>query len=139
MQIKDVKAFCILSSTGNETVEVRMDFEDGESVSASVPAGISAGKFEVRKLPADAAVKEIENVTPQLINNSWTQDDLDNKLLEYNLAGNASLPVSAAFWKAGIRSGSSPSKPVNFPKLMTLMFEGGKHGNEAISIQDNRR
>ena len=53
-------------------------------------------------------------------------------MVEENLAGNASLPISAAFWKFDLKNKTY----TKFPKLFLLLFEGGKHGNSSISIQE---
>jgi enolase len=116
------------------TVEVGLEFEDGRRVTASVPAGISAGKYEVAKVPAGQAVAQIGEVKERILNMELDQPSLDVKLTEANMGGNASLAVSAAFWKANL--GENKVRYEKFPKLMTLMFEGGKHGNPDITIQE---
>ena len=131
MKIIDIKPNVILSSMGNETVEVTLFFASGQS-SASVPAGISAGQFEVQNVSPDKAISQIENIKNKLINVDFSQENLDKLLIEENLAGNASLPISAAFWKYGLNN----KIYTKFPKLFLLLFEGGKHGNSSISIQE---
>lgn len=116
---------------GNETVEVTLFFNDGQST-ASVPAGISAGKYEIQNVSPRDAISQIENIKNKLINVDFVQENLDKLLIEENLAGNASLPISAAFWKFGLKNKTY----TKFPKLFLLLFEGGKHGNGSISIQE---
>lgn len=116
---------------GNETVEVTLFFSDGQST-ASVPAGISAGQYEIQNVTVSDAITQIENIKNKLINIDFVQESLDKLLVEENLAGNASLPISAAFWKFDLKNKTY----TKFPKLFLLLFEGGKHGNSSISIQE---
>lgn len=131
MRIIDIKPKIILSSAGNETVEATLSFGDGQST-ASVPAGISAGQFEIQNVSPQNAISQIENIKIKLINVDLAQESLDKILVEENLAGNASLPISAAFWKYSLKNRTY----TKFPKLFLLLFEGGKHGNGSISIQE---
>jgi enolase len=145
MKIASLAAKKILASMGNETVEATIALDDGRSVSASVPAGISAGKYEVAKVEPDRAVREIGEVGDQIVNNDWTQESLDEFLVSRKMGGNASLAVSAAYFKSQISNlpTSRKFREVNkfqiytkFPKLMVLMFEGGKHGSGGIVMQE---
>lgn len=131
MNIIDIKSKAILSSMGNETVEVTLDFGLVKST-ASVPAGISAGNYEIKNVAVPQALIEIENIKHKLLNIDLDQDLLDSILIDHGLSGNASLPISAAFWKQSLKS-KTYSK---FPKLFLLLFEGGKHGNEEITMQE---
>lgn len=100
---------------------------------ASVPAGISAGKYEVKNVSAQEAFEQINSAKKTIIGLNLDQERLDNLLLESGLAGNASLAVSAAFWKAGL---DEKARFTKFPGLLTLMFEGGKHGSGNITVQE---
>lgn len=131
MNIFDIKSRTILSSLGNETVEVTLDFLNGQST-VSVPAGISAGNYEIKNISVPEALRQIEAIKPMLINRDFCQEDLDSLLIKAQLAGNASLPISAAFWKYSLGNKTYSQ----FPKLFLLLFEGGKHGNGDISIQE---
>jgi enolase len=116
---------------GNETVELTMEFSGGLTT-VSVPAGISAGNYEVQNLPVPQAINQINDVKPKLLNLDLNQEDLDKLLVQANLAGNASLPISAAFWKHNLKS----KVYTKFPGLFLLLFEGGKHGNGDITMQE---
>ncbi|MBI5358272.1 hypothetical protein HZB69_01425 [Candidatus Amesbacteria bacterium] len=131
MKINDIRSKAILSSMGNETVELTMEFPDGQTT-VSVPAGISAGNYEVHNLPIPQAISQINDIKPKLLNLNLNQEDLDKILIEAKLAGNASLPISAAFWKHNLKS----KLYTKFPGLFLLLFEGGKHGNGDITIQE---
>ena len=56
MKIKDLEPDKALASLGNETIKVVIKLENGEIAEVSIPAGISAGKYEARKIPADEAI-----------------------------------------------------------------------------------
>lgn len=133
MKINNIFARKILSSLGSETVEATIEFADGIKTVASVPAGISAGKYEVTKVTADEALKQIAKIALICKGKNWTQETLDNEIIKHGFGGNATIAVSAAFWKL---SDKITAKPANFPKLMLLLFEGGKHGNPNLSIQE---
>lgn len=134
MKIKDISGRRILASLGNYTVEAVIKFEDGTVSSASVPAGISAGKYEVRKVLADEGIREIGEIGKICQNQDWDQETLDKQISAHNFGGNSTLAVSAAHWKAAM-TGSDPVRE-KFPKIMLLLFEGGKHGNENITFQE---
>lgn len=134
MPITKVQAKKILSSWGNETVEVQLAFSSGATSFASVPAGISAGKYEVKNVPVDEALAQITSITSRIVGVDLDQQRLDKLLVESNLGGNAMLPISAAFWRA-----QNAGKVVSFhkyPQLLVLVFEGGKHGSPAITMQE---
>ena len=133
MRVLDIKARTILSSMGNETVEVEVKGENGERAAASVPAGISAGKYEVANVPATKAVSQIENFKKEIVGREMNQVGLDDLLVGSGMGGNATLAISAAVWKAGLKVGRKYNK---YPKLLVLMFEGGKHGNADITVQE---
>lgn len=134
MRVVDIKVRKILSSTGSETVEVEMKGEGGKQARSSVPAGISAGKYEVLKVGADEAVMQIEGVKELVLGRDFNQQTLDEALAGQEMGGNASLAVSAAFWESS-RAGQIRSYE-KFPKLFLLVFEGGEHGNKNIAMQE---
>ena len=134
MKIKDLEPDKALASLGNETVKVVIKLENGEVAEVSIPSGISAGKYEARKIPADEAIYQIQKIKHLILNHDWTQETLDAYLSDLSLGANASLAISASFWKATSRI--KHIQELKFPKLMLLLFEGGKHGNPNISMQE---
>lgn len=134
MKIKDLKPDKALASLGSETVKVVIKLENGKTADVSIPAGISAGKYEARKVSADEAIYQIQKIKHLILNHDWTQETLDAQLEELSLGANASLAISASFWKAVSRI-NYKQKP-KFPKLMLLLFEGGEHGSPNISMQE---
>jgi len=135
MKIKDIQVLKNLSSQGNETIKTTIFLEDGRQESIVVPAGISAGKYEAKNVSCDEAIKQTETIKNDLLNIDWTQESLDTKLVSLNLGGNTSLAISAAFWKINNVERNN-AKPQKFPKLLMLLFEGGKHGNPNLTIQE---
>lgn len=120
---------------GNETIRVTLLLNNDVESSITIPAGISAGKYEAQNLPALEAISQIESIKKEIILGDWEQVTLDKKLVELNLAGNTSLAISASFWKAINIVIKKPSFQT-FPKLLMLLFEGGKHGNPNIKFQE---
>lgn len=135
MKIKTISAEKTLGSLGNETIKVKITFENGVNGEASVPSGISRGKYEVKNVIPDEAVAQVNKIKNILVSQDWQQETLDERLTKLGLGGNATLAVSASFWKANERI-KTPSVSLKFPNLMLLAFEGGKHGNPNISIQE---
>lgn len=132
MKITEVLAQKHFSSLGNDTLKVSLTLGSSQQASVALPAGLSATSDEAPIVSVDAAVAEIERLKPTLLERDWEQDSLDQFLVESKIAGNSSLGVSAAFWKAQHRL----TKGTKFPQLMLLLFEGGKHGNLGIKMQE---
>ncbi len=124
-----------LSSLGNETLKVSIELENKLSTSVVVPSGISAGKYEAKIIEAQAAIDQVNKIAKNLIGSDWTQESLDKKLTSEDLAGNTTIAISASFWKAANVKGAK-CEYNKFPKLLLLMFEGAKHGNPNLTIQE---
>ena len=106
---------------GDETIEATIN----DSFTASVPAGISAGKYEIKKVSADEAISQIRQISQICNGKEWEQETLDAEISSHGFGGNATLAVSAAFFSAQGR----PASGGKFPQIMLLLFEGGEHGN----------
>ena len=131
MIIKKITSRKILASLGDETVEATIN----DIYSASVPAGISAGKYEIKKVTADEAVEEVRQIFEICRDKDFTQESLDKEISSHGFGGNSTLAVSAAFFKA--MTGLHPvTQGATLPKLMLLLFEGGEHGNKNITMQE---
>lgn len=133
MIITQISGQKILASFGDETVKATIIFADGSSFTASVPTGISAGKYEIKKVNADDGIREIGEMGEICKNKDWTQETLDQEIASHGFGGNTTLAVSAAFFK---KTNPLPLTPNTFPKLMLLLFEGGEHGNKNITMQE---
>jgi len=136
MRIKTIIANKILNSAGNWTVECHLELEDGRKAAASVPCGISRGKSEIAGVPANQALKQITTEIFPLLkdNDRLTQISVDQLIGGRGWGSNATLAVSVAFARA---SGlfASPGDQ-RLPKMMVLVFEGKKHGNKQLTIQE---
>ena len=131
MIIKQITARKIIASMGDYTVEATIEFADGSKSVASVPAGISAGKYEIKKAETDEAIGQIGLMGDICRDREWTQESLDEEIAKHDFGGNATLAVSAAFFKACPKPAAKLC-----PKLMLLLFEGGEHGNKNLTIQE---
>jgi len=136
-KISKIEARRILNSDGRWTVECKLFLENGCRATASVPQGISTGKHEKEAVTTKLALKQIEvEISPRLTEaGPLNQYKLDQILTENPQWGsNATLAISAAFAKA---TGFLKSRlTTKLPKISMLIFEGKKHGNEALRIQE---
>ncbi len=135
MIITDLKAKKILNSSGNWTIECTLKTTDGEKATASVPTGISTGEGEKETSPILKALKEIsDQILPKVKSKDLNQKELDNILDSGGWGSNATLAVSAAFFELSVKQKNHHG--LTLPKLMMLIFEGEKHGNPELTIQE---
>ncbi len=136
MRIVDIKPREILNSAGNFTIECKITLSNGKSAAASVPQGISIGKEEKKPVSTKMAVKQINKEIFPIVKKEigLNQKKLDKILEKGSWGSNTTLSVSAAFAKCSgfFQISSNPS----IPKLMMLIFEGKKHGNKKLKIQE---
>jgi len=135
MRIKKIIPRIILNSLGETTTQVTLETTEG-IFTASTPKGLSSGKQEAKYVHPKTAIRQINtNLKTTLIKKTpQNQRELDAYLIYSGSAANATLPLSIAFAKAN-NSFPIPRKP-KWPRLMMLMFEGGKHGNGKVRIQE---
>jgi enolase len=159
MKIKAVKAKEIKDSKGFFTVEVELKTDCGK-FKASVPSGISTGKYEAVELRdpdgkgVKGAIKNIEKIIcPVLLDKNFeSQKDFDKFLIETDgtanksrLGANALLPISIAACRAISKEKNIPlyqyisqiigGKAV-LPKPSFNMIEGGKHATSGPAFQE---
>lgn len=134
MKIKSITPSTIIASLGDKTIQLDLILDNDQSACVSLPAGISAGKYEAKTIPAQQCLEEINKIKQEILDGDWTQQTLDQKLISLGVAGNTTLAISAAFWKANLIS--QKTTYTKFPKLFLLLFEGGKHGSGNISMQE---
>ncbi|MDP2638397.1 MAG: phosphopyruvate hydratase [Candidatus Levybacteria bacterium] len=128
MKIVSVKAYEILDSRGNPTIESTVTLADGSEGKASVPSGASTGKHEATELRDEnpkrynglgvlKAVKNINiKIAPKLIKlKAENQEKIDNLMIALDgtqnkskLGANAILAVSLANAKAAANSQKKP-------------------------------
>jgi len=158
MKIADVNSQKILDSKGDWTLETEITLETGEKAEASVPSGTSKGKYETTYLEVSNAISNINKIIkPKLVGKDIKdQQEFDNILLKLDgtedkskLGVNTVLSLSVAFCKVSSLAYSLPlyqyvrneliqlpTSNFQIPKLMTLIFEGGKHGDSELTIQE---
>ncbi|MDI6591645.1 MAG: phosphopyruvate hydratase [Patescibacteria group bacterium] len=164
-QIKSIKAREILDSRGNPTIEVELTTDLGV-FPASVPSGISKGKYEAvelrdkgKRYQGKGVLKAINNINkiifPKLKGKEVTEqkkiDDLMIKLdgtrNKSKLGANAILPVSMAVCRAGARAKNLPlyqyishlflkTEAKNLPIPCLNIINGGAHAGNELDFQE---
>lgn len=161
--IEDVRAWEILDSRGNPTVQVEVTLESGDRGVASVPSGASTGSFEAVELRdgdkgryfGKGVQKAVENVNKKIAKkligmNVYEQRKIDQEMVKLddtpnksNLGANSLLGVSLAVAQAAASSlnmelyeylGGVQAKELPVPMMNIL--NGGKHSDNNISIQE---
>jgi enolase len=162
-RITEVRAYEILDSRGNPTVEVEVVLEDGSLGRAAVPSGASTGKREALELrDADnaryggkgvlQAVRNIEQELAPLLRgkDARQQREIDQLLIEKDgtpnkerLGANALLGVSLAMARAAAQSAKVPlyrylggDAAVTLPVPMMNVLNGGKHADNNVDFQE---
>jgi enolase len=163
-KIKSIKAREILDSKGNPTVEVDLITDSGV-FQASVPSGVSKGKYEAVELRDGGtryggkgvlnAVNNVnEIIAPKLLGKEVTkQKEIDESMRELDgtenkskLGANAILAVSMATCRAGAKSENFPlwryiakiseiKNPI-LPTPCLLSIEGGLHAGNKLDFQE---
>lgn len=152
-RVKKIQARRISDSNGQPTVHVQLETDLGVFC-ASVPSGISTGKYEALVLEPDKAIKNIEKViAPILVGRTFSdQEEVDLSLLELDgtknksrLGANAILPVSIVSCRALAASQKLPlfrfiSKvakvEIRLPRPSFNLIEGGKHADNGLTFQE---
>ncbi|MCK4386960.1 MAG: phosphopyruvate hydratase [Candidatus Pacebacteria bacterium] len=153
--IQKCSAYKIKNSRGEETIEVEMSAGDF-SATASVPSGKSRGSKEAVALPANEAIKNVnEIIAPKIIGKETDVFEIDKFLLELdgtenksNLGANAVLGVSIATLKLSAKLAGEPlwqhiqslssrsTQSRNFPHLFANVLNGGAHGEFNLPFQE---
>ena len=154
-----IKAKEILDSKGTPTVEVELTTDSGKFL-ASVPSGVSTGKYEAVELRDEdgrgvkTTVANIENIIAPVLEkeNIDNQKRIDGILLDLDgtknkskLGANAILPVSIAVCRAIAQSkkislwkyiSEVSEKVPNLPRPSFNIIEGGKHSDSGLAFQE---
>jgi enolase len=136
MKIKDITSRPIINSEGNWSVETKINLKNGQTGIASVPQGISTGEKEKLDKDGKESVAVIdEQIRHKILNLAdLNQEKLDQVLLSNPMwPSSATLSISVAFAKA---SGFFQVENKKMPQMMVLIFEGEKHGNPNLTIQE---
>lgn len=155
-RIKYTKAHKILNSRGEEAIRVEMGDAEGNIVFASAPKGVSAGSHEAVSLPAEEAIRAIEEVvTGEIADSSFEAlSDFDEYLVDLDgtadksrLGSNSTLSLSIAMGRLLALSNREPlwsllkneyglmASP-RFPKLFVNLIEGGVHAESGLQFQE---
>ena len=160
MKIEDLKAYWVLDSRGNPTVEVALKVSN-KWFTASAPSGASTGKHEALELRdnekafhgkgVNKAIENIYKIKEKLLSDFSSPEEFDAFLIELdgtpnksNIGGNSIVALSIAFFKAFSSSqGKEPwelfyslSGKKGFPRLMFNVINGGKHSGNGLAIQE---
>lgn len=163
-KIKNLIARQIIDSRANPTVEADILLEDGSFGRASVPSGASTGDKEAKEIRDNDpeqyrgmgvvnAVEIIEeDIFEHLVNRSFTQEELDQDLIDFDgtkdksrLGANAILAVSLAYSKALAYNANVPlhlyigQKFLEYEEMPRAMFNilnGGAHADNGLSFQE---
>jgi enolase len=164
--IISIKAREILDSRGDPTVEVELETENHIKSIASAPSGASVGSHEAIELRDNdpnrymgmgvlRAIENVNNIIGQALVGQDVQDQktiddtlnrLDGTPHKSKLGANAILAVSVASAKAAALSKKislyqyigelAGFSPQSLPKPMFNFFEGGKHADNDLVIQE---
>lgn len=162
-EIRQIKAWEILDSRGNPTVEAEVTLKSGKSGRAAVPSGASTGSREAIELrDQDAkrymgkgvlkAVQAINGEIAKALENcdSTDQKNIDRKLIDLDgttnkerLGANALLAVSLATAKAAANELNMPlyrylnhDNYFSLPVPMMNIINGGAHADNNLDIQE---
>ncbi len=163
--ITNVTAREILDSRGNPTVEAEVHTQGGV-YTASVPSGMTTGKYEVLELrdggkrySGKGVQKVVRNIThliaPKLVGKNCTRQreidallvSLDGTRTKKRLGANALLAVSLACARAGAAEEElelyehlnrmlTVRRPLALPQPFFNVINGSKHAGNDLSIQE---
>ncbi len=159
VKISQIKAGEIMDSKGMPTVEAELETDFGK-FSASVPSGVSTGKYEAVELRDEdgkgvsIAIGNIEKIiAPALVKEDLTDQKrvdyilirLDGTENKSRLGANAILAVSIAVCRAMAKEKNLPlheyiseiaAVGYGLPKPSFNMIEGGKHAESGLAFQE---
>ncbi len=165
-KVSRINAREILDSRGNPTVEAEVILDCGISAKAAVPSGASTGEHEAvelrdgdkKRYAGKGVLKVCESIKTK-INKALKgmdilgQQEIDQKMIELDgsnnkavLGANAILAVSLACCRAGAMVSDLELyeyiakvyklKPKNIPVPMFNIFNGGKHADTNLDVQE---
>lgn len=161
MRLSEIRARKILNSQGNWTIETTVILDNGALGVASVPAGISFGKYEAVCIPVEKGIEVINGILREELRGCEVNEikDIDRELIfldgtenKEKLGANTILSISIASTKALAYSASVPlyryidtvfnsnfpklTNHPRLPKILLLVMEGGKHGYGKLKMQE---
>jgi enolase len=162
-KIKTIKAWEILDSRGNPTLDVEVELDSGVRGSAAVPSGASTGKYEALELRdgdksrygGKGVLKAAANVNGAIAKaikgmDAAKQADFDHALINLDgtpdksrLGANAILGASLAVAYAAANEAKTPlykylgsAKNFTLPVPMMNILNGGKHAANSTDLQE---
>jgi enolase len=162
-KIEKIRAYEILDSRGNPTVEVDLHSDDGSFGRAAVPSGASKGRAEAQELRDNDPSRyggmgvrhAVANINGEIANmligmNVTDQVRIDEALVELDgtesksrLGANAILGASLAVAKCAANSVNLPlfryiggASSQVLPVPLMNVINGGAHADNAIDIQE---
>jgi len=160
MKIRSLTARQILDSRGKWTVEVELTTKNGIRAIASVPQGKSTGSSEARALPAEQAVRNVnERIAPWMKRKEFKDQlsldvflcELDGTSSKMKIGANAILPVSIAYARAAAQqkkiplwkhirgisgTGTVAKSSLVHPRLFINVVNGGLHAGNNLDFQE---
>ena len=160
--IRDVYAREILDSRGNPTIEAEVLAGEDVVGRASVPSGVSAGRYEAAELRdgderfnGRGVERAVENVNSRLADeiigmNVFCQEEIDRVLIradgtpdKRNMGANALLAVSMAAARAACTALKLPLyrylggvRAAKMPVPMMNILNGGVHADNTLDIRE---
>jgi enolase len=162
-QIKQVRAWEILDSRGNPTVEAEVILKSGKSGRAAAPSGASTGSREALELRdkdqsrylGKGVLKAVAAVNGEIAKALTNADAMDQKHIDEimialdgtankeRLGANATLAVSLATAKAAAAEKNVPlyrylggDEAYKLPVPMMNIINGGAHADNNLDIQE---
>ncbi|MCL4144097.1 UNVERIFIED_CONTAM: hypothetical protein GTU68_063308 [Idotea baltica] len=154
--IADIRAYEVLDSRGNPTIEADVILDDGSVGSACAPSGASTGSREALELRVLKAVENVNTDIRSLLlgKDATDQREIDRLMIEADgtenkskYGANAILAVSLAAAKAAAISRGVPlyahiadingtSGKYSMPVPMMNIINGGEHADNNVDIQE---
>jgi len=162
-QIKEIKAWEILDSRGNPTVEAKVILKSGQFGIAAVPSGASTGSREALELRdhdkkrylGKGVLKAVASINGEIAKMLTNADATDQKRIDdmlitsdgtknkERLGANAMLAVSLATAKAAAAEKELPlyrylggESACKLPVPMMNIINGGAHADNNLDIQE---
>lgn len=154
-KIKKIRAYKILDSRGEWTIEAEITLDNGIVSRACVPQGKSIGSFEAHSVPPETAIKNIRDKIEQSLLgiDIEKQEEIDRRMIDLdgtdnksNLGANSILGVSLGCARAAAFSLNIPVwkylrskykfKENNNPRLFLNVINGGLHAGNNLKFQE---
>lgn len=154
-KIQKIRAYKILDSRAEWTIEAEITLDNGIIAKACVPQGKSIGSFEAHSVPPDTAVKNIsEKIEQSLLGiDIEKQEEIDSRMISLdgtdnksNLGANSMLGISLGCIRAAALTLNVPVwkylrsryglKTNDNPRLFLNIINGGLHAGNNLRFQE---